>query len=65
MTRPITEWVPTGEAARILGYGRATVAARITDGKLTALTTKLGVLIDPDSLEELRLKEATDDNPRH
>lgn len=65
MTRPLTEWIPSGEAARILGYGRATVAARIADGKLTAITTKLGVLIDPDSLEALRLQEAGNGASRH
>ena len=57
MSRPINEWISAGVAARRLEIGKDAVLARCRDGRLRAMETALGWLVDPDSVDELRIKE--------
>lgn len=59
MVRPYGEWIPIGAVGHKLGISAPSVKARIADGRLHPLVTKLGALFDPDEVAALaRAEEA-------
>lgn len=50
----ITRWISTKTAAFRMGYGQSYVAKLARQGKLRFVETELGLLIDPESVEEFK-----------
>jgi predicted site-specific integrase-resolvase len=47
-------WPRTGETARRLEVSPAMVTIYLREGRLKFIRTKAGILVDPESIEELR-----------
>jgi len=51
---PATSWITTGEASRRLAMSSQWARVQATRGVLRTVSTPLGLLFDPESVERLR-----------
>jgi len=50
---PATSWLTTGEASRRLAMSSQWARVQATSGVLRTVSTRLGLLFDPESVDEL------------
>jgi excisionase family DNA binding protein len=55
-TEDIRTWLSTSQAANALGMSGMTIGNWIREGRLRAIRTTLGFLIDPSSVREMKEK---------
>ena len=59
----LENWLTPGDVARELGISRQAVHKRLKDGKHRAVKTRLGYLIDPESVQDSPKRIGETGNP--